>query len=176
MAARLFWPYWRVPTAHTARWDEVLLYAEAVVVCANVGGYLDTKLSVLVAGIMCTFDSLSESRCFRRLRSNVFPHSTFNWIGIDGTQVLCHMTPVGTLFSCVHYPHILTICCRHIYRTGHRRRRQPWHREPQGTYADGQQVDVNECIVFGNGDGGGGPLSKMLENVCTFDPFLRGRC
>ena len=25
--------------------------------------------------------------------SNVFPHSTFNWVGIDGTQVLCHMTP-----------------------------------------------------------------------------------
>jgi alpha-mannosidase len=33
---------------------------------------------------------------------NKFPHSTFNWVGIDGTQVLCHMTPVGTsavLFS-----------------------------------------------------------------------------
>lgn len=27
---------------------------------------------------------------------NVFPHSTFNWVGIDGTQVLCHMTPVDT--------------------------------------------------------------------------------
>ena len=27
--------------------------------------------------------------------SNVFPHSTFNWVGIDGTQVLSHMTPVG---------------------------------------------------------------------------------
>lgn len=27
--------------------------------------------------------------------SNTFPHSTFNWVGIDGTQVLCHMTPVG---------------------------------------------------------------------------------
>jgi alpha-mannosidase len=29
------------------------------------------------------------------ITSNRFPHSTFNWIGIDGTQVLCHMTPVG---------------------------------------------------------------------------------
>ncbi|KAF8750121.1 Alpha mannosidase, middle domain [Rhizoctonia solani] len=27
---------------------------------------------------------------------NVFPHSTFNWVGIDGTQILCHMTPVDT--------------------------------------------------------------------------------
>lgn len=26
---------------------------------------------------------------------NVFPHSTFNWVGVDGTQVLCHMTPVS---------------------------------------------------------------------------------
>ena len=29
--------------------------------------------------------------------SNRFPHSTFNWVGIDGTQVLCHMTP-GTAY------------------------------------------------------------------------------
>lgn len=29
------------------------------------------------------------------VNSNTFPHSTFNWVGIDGTQVLCHMTPVG---------------------------------------------------------------------------------
>ena len=25
--------------------------------------------------------------------SNVFPHTSFNWVGIDGTQVLCHLTP-----------------------------------------------------------------------------------
>lgn len=30
-------------------------------------------------------------------RSNRFPHTTFNWVGIDGTQVLAHMTPVGKL-------------------------------------------------------------------------------
>lgn len=27
---------------------------------------------------------------------NTFPHSTFNWVGLDGTQVICHMTPVDT--------------------------------------------------------------------------------
>ncbi|KAJ8597085.1 glycoside hydrolase family 38 protein [Rhizopogon salebrosus TDB-379] len=26
-------------------------------------------------------------------QKNRFPHSTFNWVGIDGSQVLCHMTP-----------------------------------------------------------------------------------
>jgi len=25
---------------------------------------------------------------------NSFPHSTFNWVGLDGSQVLTHMTPV----------------------------------------------------------------------------------
>lgn len=26
---------------------------------------------------------------------NGFPHTTFNWVGIDGSQVLTHMTPVS---------------------------------------------------------------------------------
>lgn len=30
---------------------------------------------------------------------NRFPHTTFNWVGIDGSQVLCHMTPVGKITS-----------------------------------------------------------------------------
>ncbi|PSR71657.1 hypothetical protein PHLCEN_2v12510 [Hermanssonia centrifuga] len=58
----------------------------------------------------------------QKLSCNVFPHSTFNWIGIDGSQVLCHMTP------------------------------------------NLESSDVS-LLVFGNGDGGGGPLSKMLENL-----------
>jgi len=37
--------------------------------------------------------------CVNRNNVNRFPYSTFNWIGIDGTQVLCHMTPVGTIRS-----------------------------------------------------------------------------
>ena len=34
-------------------------------------------------------------------RNNVnwFLHLTFNWVGIDGTQVLCYMTPVGMIQS-----------------------------------------------------------------------------
>ncbi|KIK63743.1 glycoside hydrolase family 38 protein [Collybiopsis luxurians FD-317 M1] len=74
---------------------------------------------------------------------NVFPHSTFNWIGIDGTQVLCHMTPVDTYTA-------------------------------QATVGDVQKGITNHknlessdtsLLVFGNGDGGGGPLAKMLENL-----------
>jgi len=28
--------------------------------------------------------------------SNTFPHSTFNWVGLDSSQILTHMTPVDT--------------------------------------------------------------------------------
>ena len=31
--------------------------------------------------------------------SNNFPHSTFNWVGLDGSQLLTHMTPVDTYGS-----------------------------------------------------------------------------
>jgi hypothetical protein len=30
------------------------------------------------------------------LLSNKFPHTSFNWSGLDGTQILTHMTPVDT--------------------------------------------------------------------------------
>jgi alpha-mannosidase len=39
---------------------------------------------------------MAELMRLYRNNVNAFPHSTFNWVGIDGTQVLCHMTPVGT--------------------------------------------------------------------------------
>ncbi|KAL4267030.1 glycosyl hydrolase 38 family protein [Pleurotus pulmonarius] len=74
---------------------------------------------------------------------NKFPHSTFNWVGIDGTQVLCHMTPVDTYTA-------------------------------QATTGDVNKAINNHknlessdtaLLVFGNGDGGGGPLAKMLENL-----------
>jgi hypothetical protein len=67
--------------------------------------------------------------------SNVFPHSTFNWVGIDGTQVLCHMTPVGVLWHLLlSYDTQLTVyALRYLYCTSYRRRRQQGHQEPQGT-------------------------------------------
>ncbi|KAG8887766.1 Glycoside hydrolase, 38 vacuolar alpha mannosidase [Tulasnella sp. 332] len=65
---------------------------------------------------------------------NTFPHSTFNWVGNDGTQVLCHMTPVGTYTA-------------------------------QATTSDNLESSDTGLLAFGNGDGGGGPLNKMLENL-----------
>ncbi|KAI0061336.1 glycoside hydrolase family 38 protein [Artomyces pyxidatus] len=74
---------------------------------------------------------------------NVFPHSTFNWVGIDGTQVLCHMTPVDT------YTAQATVGDIHKGVTNHKNLESTSH----------------SLLVFGNGDGGGGPLAKMLENL-----------
>ncbi|GLB44397.1 putative alpha mannosidase, middle domain [Lyophyllum shimeji] len=74
---------------------------------------------------------------------NVFPHTTFNWVGIDGTQVLCHMTPVDT------YTAQATV--------GDVNKGQTNHKNLESSQA--------ALLVFGNGDGGGGPLAKMLENL-----------
>ncbi|KAL5496105.1 AMS1 [Sanghuangporus vaninii] len=74
---------------------------------------------------------------------NVFPHSTFNWIGADGTQVLCHMTPVDT------YTAQATVGDVRKGITNHKN----------------LESNNTALLVFGNGDGGGGPLNKMLENL-----------
>ncbi|KAI0293181.1 glycosyl hydrolases family 38 N-terminal domain-containing protein [Multifurca ochricompacta] len=74
---------------------------------------------------------------------NVFPHSTFNWVGIDGTQVLCHMTPVDT------YTAQATAGDINKALTNHKN----------------LESSSTSLLVFGNGDGGGGPLAKMLENL-----------
>ncbi|KAG6332318.1 hypothetical protein ID866_6771 [Astraeus odoratus] len=74
---------------------------------------------------------------------NVFPHSTFNWVGIDGTQVLCHMTPVDTYTA------------------------QATVGEVNKGVMNHKNLESNDTalLVFGNGDGGGGALPKMLENL-----------
>ncbi|KAI1787087.1 glycoside hydrolase family 38 protein [Ganoderma leucocontextum] len=79
----------------------------------------------------------------QKLSCNNFPHSTFNWVGIDGTQVLCHMTPVDT------YTAQATV--------GDVKKGVENHKNLESS-----EISL---LVFGNGDGGGGPLAKMLENL-----------
>ncbi|KAI9449033.1 glycosyl hydrolases family 38 N-terminal domain-containing protein [Lactarius psammicola] len=74
---------------------------------------------------------------------NVFPHSTFNWVGIDGTQVLCHMTPVDTYNAQATADDIKKALTNH----------------------KNLESSSTSLLVFGNGDGGGGPLAKMLESL-----------
>ncbi|KAG8972660.1 Glycoside hydrolase, 38 vacuolar alpha mannosidase [Tulasnella sp. 425] len=74
---------------------------------------------------------------------NTFPHSTFNWVGLDGTQVICHMTPVDTYTAQATVADV---------------RRGIWNHKNLESSDTG-------LLAFGNGDGGGGPLNKMLENL-----------
>ncbi|KAF8128024.1 glycoside hydrolase family 38 protein [Boletus edulis] len=65
------------------------------------------------------------------------------WVGIDGTQVLTHMTPVDT------YTAQATVGDVNKGVTNHKN----------------LESDDSALLVFGNGDGGGGAIPKMLENL-----------
>lgn len=75
--------------------------------------------------------------------SNTFPHTTFNWVGLDGTQVLTHMTPVNNYNSQCNMDDI--------------RRGSTGHKN--------LEVSNQSLLLYGNGDGGGGPTPPMLEKL-----------
>jgi alpha-mannosidase len=74
---------------------------------------------------------------------NKFPHHTFVWQGIDGSEVLTHMPP----FS--HYN--ATAAPRDIHTH-------------EKTYAD-KLISDQAMMLFGIGDGGGGPGAEHLESL-----------
>jgi alpha-mannosidase len=72
--------------------------------------------------------------------TDVFPHHTFQWQGIDGTRVLTHFPPVNTYNS--------NLSAHELARAEH-------------NYAE--KGEANSSLVpFGYGDGGGGPTREML--------------
>ncbi|MCI8360287.1 MAG: alpha-mannosidase [Clostridiales bacterium] len=74
---------------------------------------------------------------------NRFPHHTFNWEGIDGTKVLAHMLPEDT------YNGAATPCGVH---------------KIDADYLDSGVCD-EALMLFGIGDGGGGPAPAHLEQL-----------
>ncbi len=74
---------------------------------------------------------------------NVFPYHTFRWQGIDGSQVLVHMPPEGTYNSDL-LPYSVA--------SGEKK------------YIDKGLCDA-ACILYGIGDGGGGPGPAHLERL-----------
>lgn len=74
---------------------------------------------------------------------NKFPYHTFNWKGIDGTEVLVHMPPEGTYNSAMA-PHSVIDAERNFSEKG----------------KSGEAV-----ILYGIGDGGGGPGTEHLERL-----------
>jgi len=72
--------------------------------------------------------------------TNVMPHHTFRWEGIDGTQIFTHFPPVDTYNSDLGAADLA------------RAERQ---------YAE-KGIGTMSLVPFGHGDGGGGPTREML--------------
>lgn len=74
---------------------------------------------------------------------NKFPHTTFNWVALDGSQVICHMPPSETYTAEAHF--------------GDVRRSITQHKS--------MDQDHTSMLVFGKGDGGGGPTWQHVEKL-----------
>ncbi|KAF7725437.1 Glycoside hydrolase, 38 vacuolar alpha mannosidase [Apophysomyces ossiformis] len=74
---------------------------------------------------------------------NKFPLTTFWWTGIDNTRVLAHLTPAET------YTASVTVAELHKCETN--------HHDLEGSN--------RSLLVYGHGDGGGGPTQDMLERL-----------
>ncbi|KAI9828731.1 MAG: Glycoside hydrolase, 38 vacuolar alpha mannosidase [Thelocarpon impressellum] len=74
---------------------------------------------------------------------NNFPHTTFNWVALDGSQVLCHMAPAETYTAEAHFGDVKRSVTQH----------------------KSMDQDASSLLVFGKGDGGGGPTFQHLDKL-----------
>ena len=81
---------------------------------------------------------------------NRFPYDTFTWRGIDGSEVLAHFVTTPEEGA------------RHLTYNG-----QLTPFEVKGIYDRYQQKAINDelMLIYGWGDGGGGPTQEMLESA-----------
>ncbi|ANB15617.1 Ams1p [Sugiyamaella lignohabitans] len=74
---------------------------------------------------------------------NKFPNTTFNWVALDGSQVICHMPPADTYNSNCSVSELKLSVNNNKNRGIHEK----------------------SLLLFGYGDGGGGPTTDMLERM-----------
>lgn len=74
---------------------------------------------------------------------NKFPHSTFRWKGLDGSEILTHMPPEGNYNSAARAESL--IATRNKFRE--------------------INIDNRAMLLYGIGDGGGGPGREHLERL-----------
>lgn len=74
---------------------------------------------------------------------NSFPLSTFNWKAIDGSQVLVHMPPANTYTASANFGDVV---------------------RSQNQHKNLRDVPTG-LLLYGHGDGGGGPDEEMLEKL-----------
>jgi alpha-mannosidase len=93
---------------------------------------------------------------------NRLPYDTFWWQGLDGTKVLTHFsTTTGTW----------TLPGTGVRPSTYNAEVTP--REALSTWTNFQQKELPQelLMVFGYGDGGGGPTREMLENIRVLGNF-----
>ncbi|TPX59664.1 hypothetical protein SpCBS45565_g07680 [Spizellomyces sp. 'palustris'] len=76
---------------------------------------------------------------------NKFPHTTFMWTGLDGTSVLTHFSPADTYTAQASVRDVV------FADSVHNNKDKPYSNQ--------------SLLVYGNGDGGGGPLIPMIERL-----------
>jgi alpha-mannosidase len=76
----------------------------------------------------------------------VFPHHTFMWEGIDGSQVLSHFLPTNDYNAKLRGSEVITAARRYKQKD----------RSPI------------QATLYGWGDGGGGPTKEMLEHLSRY--------
>ncbi|QPG73271.1 hypothetical protein FOA43_000579 [Brettanomyces nanus] len=74
---------------------------------------------------------------------DVFPDSSFNWVGLDYSQVLVHMPPDNTYTADANFGDVKRSVQNH-----------------KNLYSDQKGM-----LLYGKGDGGGGPTPEMLEKL-----------
>ncbi|KAH7123994.1 glycosyl hydrolases family 38 N-terminal domain-containing protein [Dendryphion nanum] len=74
---------------------------------------------------------------------NNFPHTTFNWVALDNSQVICHMPPSETYTAEANFGDVKRSVSQH----------------------KSLDQDHTSLLVFGKGDGGGGPTWQHLEKL-----------
>ncbi|GAM28490.1 hypothetical protein SAMD00019534_116660, partial [Acytostelium subglobosum LB1] len=74
---------------------------------------------------------------------NKFPHSTFMWEGIDGSKVLSHFPPANTYNSAADVKEVVL----------------------SATNNKNAELANESLLVYGHGDGGGGPTIEMIERL-----------
>lgn len=94
---------------------------------------------------LCRLSNITKFLTQKLLWNNInnFPNTTFNWILLDGLQVLVHMPPANTYTAAAHFGDVMRLIHNH------------------------KNLDVEQLglLLYGKGDGGGGPTSEMIEKL-----------
>jgi alpha-mannosidase len=93
---------------------------------------------------------------------NRFPYDSFWWQGLDGTRILTHFSPTQTSGSSFAGTYNATASPQEVLNTWTNFQQKDWGRP-------GAAPPL--LLVYGYGDGGGGPSREMLENIHLMEAF-----